>query len=280
MIENEIIKEEKVENMIYEIRGKQVMLDSDLAKLYECKNGTKEVNQAVRNNMDKFPERYSFRLTNEESKNLRSKFLTSSSVNGYGGRRYNPRVFTEQGVYMLATILKGKKATNMTLYIMDAFVYMRKYLSNDSRSSILINHEERIMKLEESFDKLASRRSSIIYEDKIYDAYSVLVGILNEAREEIIIIDNYVNKELLDILRNINRKIIILSKNIDDTLIKKYTIQYKNIVFISKNLFHDRYIILDRKTVYISGMSLKDIGKKLREGLYIKELIKRIEDIL
>lgn len=262
------------------------MLDSDLAKLYECKNGTKEVNQAVRNNMDKFPERYSFRLTNEESKNLRSKFLTSSSVNGYGGRRYNPRVFTEQGVYMLATILKGKKATNMTLYIMDAFVYMRKYLSNDSRSSILINHEERIMKLEESFDKLASRRSSIIYEDKIYDAYSVLVGILNEAREEIIIIDNYVNKELLDILRNINRKIIILSKNIDDTLIKKYTIQYKNIVFISKNLFHDRYIILDRKTVYISDMSLKDIGKKysyiykIREGLYIKELIKRIEDIL
>ena len=286
MIENEITKDEKVENMIYEIRGKQVMLDSDLAKLYECKNGTKEVNQAVRNNMDKFPERYSFRLTNEESKNLRSKFLTSSSVNGYGGRRYNPRVFTEQGVYMLATILKGKKATNMTLYIMDAFVYMRKYLSNDSRSSILINHEERIMKLEESFDKLASRRSSIIYEDKIYDAYSVLVDILNEAKEEIIIIDNYVNKELLDILRNINRKIIILSKNMNDALIKKYTIQYKNIVFISENLFHDRYIILDKKTVYISGMSLKDIGKKysyiykIHEELYIKELIKRIEEIL
>ena len=113
-----------------------------------------------------------------------------------------------------------------------------------------------------------------------------MVDILNEAREEIIIIDNYVNKELLDILRNINRKIIILSKNIDDTLIKKYTIQYKNIVFISKNLFHDRYIILDRKTVYISGMSLKDIGKKysyiykIREELYIKELIKRIEDML
>lgn len=285
MIENEIIKEEKVENMIYEIRGKQVMLDSDLAKLYECKNGTKTINQAVKRHINKFPERYMFQLTNEEYKNLKSQVGTASSKN-YGGVRKLPFVFTEQGVAMLATILKTQVADIISMKIIDAFVYMRKYLSNDSRSSILINHEERIMKLEELFDKLASRRSSIIYEDKIYDAYSVLVDILNEAREEIIIIDNYVNKELLDILRNINRKIIILSKNIDDTLIKKYTIQYKNIVFMSKNSFHDRYIILDRKTVYISGMSLKDIGKKysyiykIREELYIKELIKRIEDML
>lgn len=128
---------------------------------------------------------------------------------------------------MLATILKTQVADIISMKIIDAFVYMRKYLSNDSRSSILINHEERIMKLEELFDKLASRRSSIIYEDKIYDAYSVLVDILNEAREEIIIIDNYVNKELLDILRNINRKIIILSKNIDDTLIKNILFNIK-----------------------------------------------------
>ncbi len=261
------------------------MLDSDLAKLYECKNGTKTINQAVKRHINKFPERYMFQLTNEEYKNLKSQVGTASSKN-YGGVRKLPFVFTEQGVVMLATILKTQVADIISMKIIDAFVYMRKYLSNDSRSSILINHEERIMKLEELFDKLASRRSSIIYEDKIYDAYSVLVDILNEAREEIIIIDNYVNKELLDILRNINRKIIILSKNIDDTLIKKYTIQYKNIVFMSKNSFHDRYIILDRKTVYISGMSLKDIGKKysyiykIREELYIKELIKRIEDML
>ena len=123
---NEIIEKEKIESLIYEIRGLEVMLDSDLARLYECKNGTKEINQAVRNNMDKFPERYSFQLTDEEYKNLRSKFLTA---NISSKSRSNPRVFTEQGVYMLATILKGKKASQMTLQIMDAFVLMKRHIS-------------------------------------------------------------------------------------------------------------------------------------------------------
>ena len=285
---NDILKEEKIENMIYEVRGKQVMLDSDLARLYGCKNGTKEVNQAVKNNIDKFPVRYSFQLTDEESNNLKSKFLTSSLDNNYGGRRNNPRVFTEQGVYMLATILKGKKATSMTLYIMDAFIVMKKYISNDlfKNNNILINHEARILKLEESLDKLSSKQASIIYDGKIYDAYSILVDILNKAREEIIIIDNYANKELLDILRNINKNIIILSKNLDSILIRKYNNQYDNISFVDNNPFHDRYIILDRKDVYVSGMSLKDIGKKysyiykITEELFINELLKRIDGIL
>ena len=282
---NEVIKEEKIENMIYEIRGRQVMLDSDLARLYECKNGTKEVNQAVKNNIDKFPMRYSFQLTDEESRNLRSKILTSSLNNGYGGRRYNPRAFTEQGVYMLATILKGKKATNMTLYIMDAFIVMKNYISDDliKNNNILINHENRILKLEESFDKLSSKQTSIIYDGKIYDAYSILIDILNSAKAEIIIIDNYANKELLDMLRTINKNIIILSKNLDSVLLKKYNNQYNNISFINNNPLHDRYIILDRKYVYVSGMSLKDIGKKysyiykINEELFITELLKRVD---
>jgi len=118
---NDIIKEEKIENMIYEIRGKQVMLDSDLARLYECSNGTKTINQAVKRHINKFPERYMFQLDKEEYLNLKSQFGTSS-LNNYGGVRKLPFVFTEQGVAMLATILKGKKATNMTLYIMDAFI--------------------------------------------------------------------------------------------------------------------------------------------------------------
>lgn len=116
---NELIEKEKIENMIYKIRGVEVMLDSDLARLYECKNGTKEINQAVKNNIDKFPERYSFKLT----KDLWSKYLIA---NVSSKSRSNPRVFTEQGVYMLATILKGKKASQMTLQIMDAFVLMKK----------------------------------------------------------------------------------------------------------------------------------------------------------
>lgn len=281
---NEIVETEKIENMIYEIRGKQVMLDSDLARLYGCKNGTKEVNQAVKNNIEKFPERYCFQLNDFEKKILRSKFLTTKSNSK---SRTNPRVFTEQGIYMLATVLKSKNATNMTLFIMDAFVFMKKYILNDSlNSKMLTNHEERILKLEESFNKLSAKQNSIIYEGCIYDSYSLLLDILNEAYEEIIIVDNYANKELFDILKNINKKIYVISKNLDNILINKYSKQYSNVTFINNDLFHDRYIILDRKTVYVSGMSLKDLGKKysymykMNEKIFINDLVSRIEILL
>ena len=281
---NEIVEQEHIEGIIYEIRGVQVMLDSDLARLYECKNGTKEVNQAVKNNQEKFPERYCFRLNDEECYNLRSKF---SSTNINEKSRNNPRVFTEQGVYMLATVLKGKKASIVTLQIMDAFVLMKKYISHDIMSNrLFINHEERILKLEESFDKFSSKQNTIIYDGKIYDAYSTLLDIFNDSKKEVIIVDNYANKELFDILRNINRKIIVISKNLYDVLIKKYNNQYSNIVFVNNGFFHDRYIILDRKEVYVSKMSLKDVGKKysyiykMNEKMFIDELIKKIEDIV
>ncbi len=281
---NEIV-ENKIENMIYEIRGRQVMLDSDLARLYGCVNGTKTINQAVKRHINKFPERYVFKLTDEEYKKLKSQVGTINS-NNYGGNRKLPNVFTEQGVAILATILRTKVADIISMKIIDAFVYMRKYMSYESKNTILINHEERILKLEESFERMSSKQNSIIYEGKIYDAYSILIDILNEATREVIIIDNYTNKELLDILRNVDKKIIIFSKNIDDVLVEKYSNQYNNIIFISNNTLHDRYIILDRKTIYISGMSLKDIGKKysyiykMNEELFKKELLKRIKNML
>lgn len=281
---NEIV-ENKIENMIYEVRGRQVMLDSDLAGLYGCANGTKTINQAVKRHISKFPERYVFKLTDEEYKKLKSQVGTINS-NNYGGNRKLPNVFTEQGVAMLATILRTKVADIISMKIIDAFVYMRKYMSYESKNTILINHEERILKFEESFERMSSKQNSIIYEGKIYDTYSILIDILNETTREVIIIDNYTNKELLDILRNVDKKIIIFSKNIDDVLVKKYSSQYNNIIFICNNTFHDRYIILDRKDVYISGMSLKDVGKKysyiykMNEELFKKELLKRIENML
>ena len=125
---NNIIKENKIENIIYEIRGKQVMLDSDLARLYECKNGTKEINQAVKNNKDKFPERYCFRISKIEFEYLWSKNLTANNKISFAKRRNYPVVFTEQGIYMLATILKSKVAASTTIAIMDAFVLIRKYI--------------------------------------------------------------------------------------------------------------------------------------------------------
>lgn len=286
-MENSIIlkETENIENLIYEIRGKQVMLDSDLAKLYECKNGTKVINQAVKRNITKFPERYCFQLTETEYRNLKFQNGTSS-LNNYGGVRKMPFVFTEQGVAMLATVLKTPVADAVSMRIIDAFVYMRRYLSGEIGSNMLVNHEERILKLEEQFNKFSSKRNTIIYEGKIYDAYSVMLDIFNEAKGEIIIVDNYVNKELLDILREVDKKIIFISNNMNNELIKKYESQYDNTQFVSNNPFHDRYIILDRKEVYASGMSLKDVGKKysyinkIEESIFINELIKRIIKIL
>ena len=252
-----------IEGMIYEIRGKQVMFDSDLARLYECKNGTKTINQAVKRHINKFPERYMFQLTKSEYDNLKSQVGTSS-LNNYGGVRKMPYVFTEQGVAMLATILKTPVADTVSMRIIDAFVYMKKYLSFEYKNSIILNHENRILKLEESFDKLNEKQkiNTIFYEGQIYDAYSLLIDILSTAKKEIMIIDNYAGKELLDILKEININIKIVSSNIDNMLKKKYESQYSNVSFINNNTFHDRFLIIDRKILYNSGSSFKDLGKK------------------
>ena len=155
--------------MIYEIRGKQVMLDSDLADLYGCKNGTKEINQAVKNNIEKFPERYCFRITEKEYSSLKSKILTSK-----GGSRKGHTVFTEQGVYMLATILKGKLATSITIAIMDAFVAMKSIINTSLIeqkyiNSLVLEHDNEIKLLQESFDKLNIKENNnhIFYEGQI-----------------------------------------------------------------------------------------------------------------
>ena len=173
-----IIDENRIENKIYEIRGKQVMLDSDLAKLYQCKNGTKEINQAVKNNVNKFPERFSWILSEEENLNLRSKILTSNSQkNKHGGRRYKIRVFTEQGVAMLATILESEVATDVSIQIMDAFVVMKKYVSTNLLEQKYINNQvmkntEDIKLLQEAFSKFEEKKKthSIFFKGQIYYA--------------------------------------------------------------------------------------------------------------
>lgn len=265
MAEKDVID---IENMIYEIDGKEVMLDSDLAKLYNCKNGTKEINQAVKNNPDKFPSRYSFILSNQEKENLRSKFLTTNIGNM---SRSNPRVFTEQGVYMLATILKSKTATEVSIIIMDTFVKMRHYINYNKnilpRRFLLLeekvdNNTKRIDELFDKFNPQEITKDSIFFKGDIYDDYSVLLETFNVAKDEIIIIDNYIGKVLLDELRSINKKIIVISSNINDNLKKKYLKQYDNITFINNDSYHDRFIIIDRKIVFHCGASFKDLGKK------------------
>lgn len=263
-------KELAIENMIYEIRGKQVMLDSDLAKLYQCKNGTKEINQAVKNNINKFPERYSWVLTDEEDDFLRSKFLTTKMY-GSGGRRNNMRVFTEQGIAMLATILKGEVATQVSIKIMDAFVAMRKYISNNLIeqkyiNNLVIKHDERISLLEKTFDHFKTSNHEIYFDGQIYDAYSKIIDIMKDGK-----------KEITTIL--ITRK----NKLLNQMDIDQYNRQYYNLKVYYDNTFHDRYIILDREIVYHCGTSLNHIGEKtfsinkLDDKELTYQFIKRIE---
>ena len=287
---NEIIVKDniKIEDLIYEVRDKQVMLDSDLAKLYECKNGTKEINQAVKNNIEKFPERYCFKLNGNEYDILRSKLLTSS-LNGHGGRRYNPRVFTEQGVYMLATVLKSKAATQITIAIMDAFVVMKNIINSSLIEQKYINNLvlEHDSKINIIFDKLGTKEkiSHIFFDGQIYDAYSLLIEILSKAKKEIIIIDNYAGKELFDITKNIKTNIKVYTKNIDNVAKAKYENQYNNLTIINTDIFHDRFIIIDKKILYNLGSSLKDIGKKctsinkIEDTKIIIEIVKRLSEV-
>ena len=275
----------KIENMIYEIRGKQVMLDSDLADLYGCKNGTKEINQAVKNNIEKFPERYCFRITEKEYSSLKSKILTSK-----GGSRKGHTVFTEQGVYMLATILKGKLATSITIAIMDAFVAMKSIINTSLIeqkyiNSLVLEHDNEIKLLQESFNKLNTKENNnhIFCEGQIYDAYSLLIDILSKAKKEIIIIDNYAGKKLFDIIKDINIKVKIYTENIDNISKEKYEKQYNNLEIINTNIFHDRFIIIDNKILYHSGASFKDLGKKcfaitkMEDNNILQELLNKLK---
>ena len=191
---NEVI-EIKIESLIYEIRGKQVMLDSDLAKLYQCANGTKTINLAVKRHINRFPERFMFRLTKEEYDYLRFQIETTN-INNMS--RSLPYVFTEQGVAMLATVLRTKVAEDVSIKIMDAFVTMRKYISKDLIEQKYINnmvlkHDSQIMALEKSFNKLEENKKTneIYFDGQIYDAYSKIQKIFKEAKKELIIIDGY-----------------------------------------------------------------------------------------
>ena len=268
---NKIIEKEflNIENMIYEIDGKEVMLDRDLANLYNVE--TKRINEAVKNNPEKFPKRFSWKISVEETEKIsRSKFSTLNVKQG-SNIKYGSRVFTEQGVYMLATILKSNVATEVSIRIMDTFVRMRHYINYNmnmlpNRFLLLEDKvDSNTKRIDELFDKFNSNeiaKDYIFFKGEFYDAYSIIIDILNKSKKEIIIIDNYVSKKTLDILKDIDKKIIIVSSNIDELLKEKYDSQYGNITFINSSEFHDRFIILDRKRLYLCGASLKDVGKK------------------
>ena len=256
----------KIEDLIYEVRGKQVMFDSDLAKLYQCTNGTKSLNLAVKRHINRFPERFMFQLTKEEYCNLKFQSETSS-WDGYGGVRKLPYVFTEQGVAMLATVLRTEVAEEISIKIMDAFVAMRKYIAGNTLENRVSNIESKLIdydhKFEVIFEKMDNEKvHHLFFDGQIYDAYSLLCDILNEARDSIILIDNYLDKSILDILAKVDKSVFIITKNINQKDLEMYQRQYQNIVIKCNKSFHDRFIIIDKKILYHCGASFKDLGKK------------------
>ena len=266
---NQVIEKQNIENLIYEIRGKQVMLDSDLARLYECTNGTKDINKAVNRNDKKFPDDFYFQLTNEEYKDLRFQTGTTKGMNM---SRTLPHVFTEQGVAMLASVLRTNIASEVSVNIMRAFVTMKKYISNNLLEQKYINNQvfkntEEIKLLKESFKKLSEKRkdNEIFFNGQIYDAYSKILNLFKSAKKELIIIDAYADNVTLDIIKRLNIKVTIITKPnnlLTNQDIEKYNNQYKNLKVIFNNTFHDRYFILDNKEVYYCGTSINRIGYK------------------
>lgn len=267
---------ENIRNMIFEIRGKQVLLDSDVARLFDY--STKDLNRNVKNNFERFPENYCFQLTLEEYNSLRCKFFTLND-NGRGQhKKYLPYVFTEYGITMLAGLLKSNVAIQASINIVNTFIEMRKLLGNRNFEARLLNVEQKIIDMDvknelkfqecnNKFDILFSKfkepeNTHLFYDGKIYDAYSLLLDILNEAKSNIIIIDNYIDKSLLDVISKLKIKVNIITSHIDKELINKYKKQYNNINITINKCYHDRFIIIDQKILYHSGASFKDLGHK------------------
>jgi len=266
---NLIVSEEHIKNAIYNIRDKQVMLDSDLAKLYEV--STSRLNEQVKRNIERFPEDFMFRLTEDEWANLKSQNATSS----WGGRRKPPNVFTEQGISTLSGVLNSKTAIRVNIAIMRAFVGMRKFLI--ANANIFQRIEKIELKQLETDDKIGQiinaledksmkPKQGVFFDGQIFDAYKFVSKLIKSATKSIILIDNYVDETVLTLFsKNQKVDVTIYTKNLTNQLkldLSKYNAQYREIKIKKFNKAHDRFLIIDKNEIYHFGASLKDLGKK------------------
>ena len=269
-----------IKSKIYTIRDKQVMLDKDLAELYNVE--TKVFNQAVKRNNERFPENFRFQLTQEEYEILRSQIATLrlDSNNEWGKHtKYLPYVFTEQGVSMLSAVLKSKTAIDVSIKIMDSFVNMRKLINSNHFYTEQLKHIEKRqlsyeIKSDENFDKIFKALESsdtiqsqgVFFNGQIFDAHNFVSDLIRGAKSSIVLIDNFVDDStLLLFSKNQNVDITIHTNTFTKALkldLEKYNKQYKDISIKTNKKFHDRFLIIDNKEVYHIGASLKDLGKK------------------
>ena len=261
-----------IENKIYIIRGQQVMIDRDIAQLYGVE--TRVLNQAVKRNEDRFPEEFCFQLDDSEFENWISQIVISNSEKM--GLRKKPFAFTEQGVAMLSAVLKSETAVKMSIQIMKAFVAMRKFmLLNAQVFQRLDNIEKHQLttdnKIEELFDRMdkykIEDKQGIFFQGQIFDAYSKFESFIAQAKTEIILIDGYVDLTVLDRLakkkKNVTVEIYTDAKTkLTAQDVQKFNAQYPQLNLNYTSKMHDRFLIIDKKTLYHIGASLKDLGKK------------------
>lgn len=275
--------QKEIENRIFYFRGTQVMLDSDLATIYQVE--TRVLNQAVNRNIERFPELFRFQLTEVEFENWKSQIVMSENHNlksqnvissVHGGRRTLPYVFTEQGVAMLSAVLRSDVAVKVSIQIINAFVEMRKFIANhygllQRMEGIERKQIETDQKFEQVFKALESKNAipnqGVFFDGQVFDAYELASKIIRSAKNSIVLIDNYIDESTLTHLSKKTKavKVLLLTKTVSNQLtldVKKANEQYGNFeirVFASS---HDRFIIIDNSDVYHLGASLKDLGKK------------------
>ena len=286
LIVQDNLSNEEIKNLIYTIRGKQVMLDSDVAMLYHYE--TKKINQAVKRNIERFPEKFCFQLTEEEFSSLRSQIVTLNEKQGQH-LKYMPYAFTEQGVAMLSSVLRSKTAIEVNIQIMRAFVSMRHFMVNNasvfSRLETIEYHQLEILqhqqdtdkhlqesdkRIEEVFRRLdegnAKPKQGVFYNGQVYDAYTFVSDLIKSAKKRIVLIDNYVDETVLTLLdkRDNNVSAIIYTQLISRQFqldIDRHNAQYAPIDVETFRLSHDRFLCID-DDVYHIGASIKDLGKK------------------
>ncbi|WP_027405875.1 ORF6N domain-containing protein [Anaerovibrio sp. RM50] len=282
-----------IRDLVYTIRGQQVMLDADLADLYQVE--TRILNRNVARNISRFPEDFRFQLTKEELENLKSQ-IGISRVNEHGGRRTLPYAYTEQGISMLASVLKSDTAIRVSIAIMRTFVEMRRFIASNAvlferieRAELrqLTYQKDTDEKFEQVFDFIHNHTESsqkMFFNGQIYDAFSLLVNLIQKATKDIILIDGYVDISTLNLLAKKKDKVYVEIYTLSNTKltatdIATFNSQYPSIIVKHTNTFHDRFLILDHQEAYHIGASVKDAGKKcfaitlLQDIALVRELL-------
>jgi hypothetical protein len=275
-----------IKDKIYSIRGFQVIIDTDLAELYGVK--TKRLNEQVKRNIDRFPKSFCFQLSTEEvdslrfqigtletQKSLRSQFATLENQRGRH-TKYLPNVFTEQGVAMLAGVLRSETAIKISVEIIESFIEMRKFINSNAnlfnRVGLLENKQfENEQNFKKVFDQIESKdiipKQGIFFDGQVFDAHKFVSDLFSSVKKSIVIIDNYIDVTIIAYLSQLpkNTKVKIITKSISTKLkldLEKFANQHFPIEVIIFKQSHDRFVIIDDKDVYHIGASLKDLGKK------------------